>query len=189
MEAVSSAVARIPVGGRVVLVDEEDEQRVSSISWTLCKAKCGRLYARNGKVGSMARWLMNAPRGVHVDHKNGDTLDNRRSENLRIVTHQQNQWNRKRAPGKSRFKGVTHFKCTPLTPWMARVECNANRHFLGKFPTALAAALAYDDAAAKLFGKYAGLNFPERHRNLGEPNPNALLKSRAQRRWKQWKTA
>lgn len=189
MDVSSGAVARIPLKGMFILVDAADAPVVNAICWQLTKAKCGRWYVTHGVVGALSRLLMDAPDGMHVDHINGDTLDNRRA-NLRICTHQQNQWNRKRSPGKSRFKGVTFCKNNNYPyEWSSRVECNAKRHFLGYFATPLAAALAYDDAAAELFGKYAGLNFPERHRNLGEPNPNALLKSRAQRRWKNWKTA
>lgn len=43
------------------------------------------------------RWLMGNPQGMVIDHKNHNTLDNRRSENLRIVTNAENQQNRNRS--------------------------------------------------------------------------------------------
>jgi hypothetical protein len=164
MEATSSAAARIEVKGYTLIVDKEDEPRVKSLAWQLSPSKSGRMHFTNGFVGRLSRWLVDAPDDMHVDHRNGNTLDNRKS-NLRVCTHQQNQWNRKRAPGVSRFKGVAHWK-NGLNGrvWRARIEKDGQRHFLGDFPTQLAAALAYDAAAIELFGEFAAPNFPERFR-------------------------
>jgi hypothetical protein len=46
------------------------------------------------KCTALSRFIMNPPKGMVVDHINGDRLDNRR-ENLRIVTYRQNSLNRK----------------------------------------------------------------------------------------------
>ncbi len=158
-------MAALIIKGREVLVDDCDLAFVKSRSWQIYTRKDGRLSIC-GTNGAMARALMAAPKGMQVDHKNGDGLDNRR-ENLRVCTHQQNQWNRKRAPGKSRYKGVTHYKrlAPSRKPWGARIEKDGHRRFLGHFRTQLEAALAYDAAAVQLFGEYAAPNFPERFRN------------------------
>lgn len=161
MEATGLSV-RIKTKHGETIVDAADADRVRDYCWVTSKAKCGRLYVSSAKVGRLSRWLLGAPAGLHVDHINGDTLDNRRC-NLRICTHQQNQWNRKRAPGKSRFKGVTHVKNNAKhCRWMARIEKDGKRRFLGCFATQLQAAFAYDAAAVELFGEYAAPNFPER---------------------------
>lgn len=183
MDANDGAAVRLLVKGYALTVDREDEARVSSIVWQLSPSKSGRMHFTSPLVGRLSRWLLDAPDGMHVDHINGNTLDNRKC-NLRICTHQQNQWNRKKAPGMCRFKGVTFFKRAARSCcWVARIESNGKRQFLGGFATTLEAAIAYDDAAATLFGRYAGLNFPERFRQLGEPNPDACIRSRSNRRW------
>src|SRR5438034_8205921 len=41
---------------------------------------------------SMHREVLKAPKDMQVDHKNMNKLDNRK-ENLRVCTHQQNQFN------------------------------------------------------------------------------------------------
>lgn len=155
-------MAVIAIKGHSVLISDCDLEFVQSKSWYVREDKSGLLYAYN-RGGQMSRQLMNCPAGREVDHHNGNTLDNRR-DNLRICTHQQNQWNRKTALGKSKFKGVTHVKRHKTKPWMARVEFNGERHSYGNYRTALEAALAYDAAAVRLFGEFASPNFPERFR-------------------------
>jgi hypothetical protein len=95
--------------------------------------------------------------GTHeVDHKNGDGLDNRRSTNLRPATHQQNNANRAKARGSSRFKGVSWDR--PSRRWYASIRGEGRSRNLGKFDSEVAAARAYNAAAVKFFGEYARLN-------------------------------
>jgi hypothetical protein len=85
-----------------------------------------------------------------VDHKNHDTLDNRR-ENLRLTHQRQNTWNMVRhRDSASEFKGVFQHG----TRFVAKIQ---NQH-IGTFPTARHAALAYNDAARERFGEHASLN-------------------------------
>lgn len=146
--------------GLSTVIDDADLALVSRFSWQAFLAKSGQWYATNRKCGRLHRLIMDAPAGMQVDHRNGNTLDNRR-DNLRICTHQQNQWNRKRSPGRSRFKGVTFWGSRPTRkPWMARIEKNGKRIGLGYFATEAEAAQAYDRAARELFGEFAAPNFP-----------------------------
>lgn len=102
-----------------------------------------------------------------TDHKDGDGLNNRRS-NLRAATGQQNNCNcRKRAGTSSQFKGVSWG--TRDEVWSARIRVNWKLLSLGYFTEELDAARAYDAAAKEHFGEFARLNFPEVHQT---PDPN-----------------
>lgn len=70
----------------------DDRKKVIGSTETYPYALC--THQRDGKERSVRlhRFIMEAPRGIEVDHINHDTLDNRR-ENLRLVTKSQNQQN------------------------------------------------------------------------------------------------
>ena len=92
---------------------------------------------------------------IKADHHNHDTLDNT-FENLRPCTHHQNTQNKKTLDG--RLKGIYQWR--PGT-WRARLRAYDVLWDLGcNFPSAEAAARAYDEAAQLIFGEFAHLNFP-----------------------------
>ncbi len=86
--------------GFATVVDLEDFHMFGKHKW-FAKFGAGKVpYAarsvrENGKTRTVRlhRVIMNSPQGMEVDHENGDTLDNRRS-NLKIVTKQKNLENR-----------------------------------------------------------------------------------------------
>jgi hypothetical protein len=144
------------------VVDAEDFERVSARRWFACPSGRGRIYARSSSASprvSMHRFIVDAPVGLHVDHANGCTLDNRRS-NLRLCTPRENSRNqtRKAAGRSSRFKGVSHHEGR----WRAVITVDRALVWLGRFATELEAAHAYDAAAVKHFGEFAAPNFPQR---------------------------
>ena len=103
----------------------------------------------------------------HVDHVNGNGLDNRR-ENLRIATCSQNAANapKQRGTYSSEYKGVYTRKNRLHLGWYACIgndgsEVGVRRWYLGRYSTEEEAARAYDRRAKELFGEYANLNFPE----------------------------
>lgn len=162
MDAVPCVRLPLPCG-RVTLVDADVAKMLEGRRVKCCERRDGkRSVVAFG--GNLSRKIMDAPRGMEVDHINGDTLDNRR-RNLRVCTRQQNHRNRRRSCGASRLKGVTIVRNNkPPSRWMARIRLSqVERITIGFFPTALSAALAYDDAAVKHFGEFAAPNFPERH--------------------------
>ena len=103
----------------------------------------------------------NMIKGEEVDHRNQNSLDNRRS-NLRLTTHQQNLENQRHQYNKSSlYRGVHLIKRAIKMKWIAYIKHNGKRIHLGSFYDEILAAKAYDEAARLYFGDYAKLNFPE----------------------------
>lgn len=154
--------------GMTAWVSPEDADLVGRHSWSVA-TRGEKIYAQariGGKNVLMHTLLMNPPEGVGVDHVDGDTLDNRRS-NLRLASKSQNAANR--GPTKSNtsgYKGVHWHK--QGKKWMAAIGVDGKSIYLGLFQHAQDAARAYDEAALKHFGEYAVLNFPP-------PDPKIVL--------------
>lgn len=93
------------------LIDIQDLEKVMSFpgKWLDSWSPGGRTHyvrgntKRHDKPTSiiLARFIMDAPKGMHVDHINHNTLDNRR-KNLRIVNALQNGQNKKGASRNSK---------------------------------------------------------------------------------------
>jgi len=99
----------------------------------------------------MHRMLTGAGRGEYVDHRDGDGLNNRRS-NIRLCTQTQNMANKAvERRNKLGLKGVSasrgRFRAT-ITP-------NGQKVHLGTFDTQEEAAAAYRGAAVALWGDFA----------------------------------
>ena len=105
---------------KAMLIDECDLERTLALGYSIFA--CGQKKTRkpcaafhetvDGKQKTIwfHRWLMDAPAGVLVDHLNGNTLDNRRT-NLRLATNVQNNLNIHGATGRSRsgIRGVSPY--------------------------------------------------------------------------------
>jgi hypothetical protein len=160
----------IPVGTKNwALVDEEDYEELKNLKWYSAPGHSG--YYANTKLRSdgpfvlMHRLIM----GVHeqprpwLDHRNGNTLDNRRV-NLRVCDAVGNAANRKKYtfqanPDRvtsSQYKGVTFKKS--IQRWNARIGSEPERKSLGCYATEEEAARAYNEAAKALYGEFARLN-------------------------------
>lgn len=81
------------------------------------------------RAQSLHRWVTRAKKGFVVDHINHNTLDNRRSCNLREVTVAQNRQNRKgpRRGSSSKYLGVHWDKRDKV--WTATAVINGKRVF------------------------------------------------------------
>jgi hypothetical protein len=155
MDSVSLEVA----GGYTILLDAADLPKVAGRAWHVHRYGPDALYATAASPEGtiyLHRLIMDAPKGMQVDHINGNGLDCRRS-NMRLTTHKQNHQNvRGNARNTSGFKGVRWKK--DHHTWEARIKTDGRTRHLGYFPTPEDAAEAYNRAAVQLFGEYANLN-------------------------------
>jgi hypothetical protein len=150
--------------GHVFLIDAEDWPRTSGFKWSVSSDGGTRMYVStriDGKKIYLHRVLLEAPNGQRVDHRNGDPLDNRKT-NLRLATHQQNMFNRRKAqtygrkPTTSSFKGVSWDNSCGR--YIARIMKDRVNHYLGSFMDERSAALAYARAEQEMFGEFAYTN-------------------------------
>lgn len=139
---------------KVTIVDDDTLEEILNQKW--CFLKAGYAVARiKNQFVYLHRIITSAKPGEHVDHVNGDKLDNRRA-NLRIATHKQNMANRKKqVNNRSGFKGVQR---NGKKGWMARLKTGGISYYLGTFKTPEDAATAYNFKAIEIFGEFAQLN-------------------------------
>ena len=164
------------LSGDYAVIDEEDYQKVMDDittilrdgtkrvnKWYVFGATTGKKYGVSGcKRRSIHRAVMGYPKGMDVDHINGNSLDNRKV-NLRVCTRSENAMNKKtRADSRSGYKGVWLSPDGKLIQAYIRPPTMAKgkRISLGQYNTLEEAARVYDANAYHYFGEYAVLNFP-----------------------------
>tara|TARA_A100001391_G_C5026728_1_gene267248 strand:+ start:118 stop:735 length:618 start_codon:yes stop_codon:yes gene_type:complete len=178
---------------KYALVDDEDYERIVETKDKRGKPK--KWYCHNNNTSSdyamssnrrdsIHRLVMGNPKGMCVDHINGDTLDNRK-ENLRVCTISQNSQNKRlKSHSQSGYKGV-HEKNYPIrkkyvskkTGKVTYHEHLLTKRFqayigsgipntpsikLGYYATAEEAAEVRDKKALEIHGEFARLNFPDK---------------------------
>ena len=142
-------------GGRQTIVDDEDYERCKSLRLRAYFApSVGNYYACYGHGSKrLHRLLMDAPKGIDVDHINGDTLDNRRA-NLRLTNRAQNCWNRRKpVTNKTGHKCV--FWRKERRRYFVTVRANGKSHYIGYFADYDRAVSAHEEAIQRLHGEYA----------------------------------
>jgi hypothetical protein len=101
----------------------------------------------------MHREILGASKGIEVDHRDRDTLNNRR-HNLRLATHSQNQQNAYlQSNNTSGFKGVSFRPSNGK--WRVRIGVAGKRMHLGSYGTREEAYAVYCDAAKRHHGDFA----------------------------------
>lgn len=159
-----------------VLRSDYDKYELAAYTWHATWSKATKtFYARtNRKISHdpklpktifLHRLIMEAyGLDVEVDHRDGDTLNNVRS-NLRFATRAQNMHNRKMDhDNKCGLKGVAqkrHCITGALTEhYSATIRVNGRIEHIGYFDSAIEAARAWDKRALETRGEFARLNFP-----------------------------
>jgi hypothetical protein len=148
--------------GKLAIVDDEDYEYLNVNKWYCSTTGYATRATRRDhnhkqKRIMMHREIIKAPVDVQVDHIDGNRLNNTK-ENLRLVTRQQNQMNRRKLKtnSSSKYKGVTFYSKVNL--WVATIYFKNKRIHLGYYKTELDAAKAYNNAAKEVHGEYARLN-------------------------------
>lgn len=162
-------LCKIPLTqGFFAIVDSEDFERISHYNWcaSVRSFPSGkRIYAirdNKGMSEQMSYEILQVKRkkGRIIDHKNGDTLDYRKT-NLRVCTQSGNRKNsRKQINCTSKYKGVHWRKNRKV--WIATIQFKdrKKRKQLLYTRCEICAARAYDKAAEEHFGEFACLNNP-----------------------------
>ena len=136
--------------GRETLVDAEDVEFLGQFNWKWlpCRTQLGYAMSSEKSIG-IHRFILNPPKGFLIDHINGNSLDNRKS-NLRIVTNRENQQNRKNHRS-GRLCGATYNKT--YNKWYSRIKVNKKDMSIGYFKTEIEAHQAYMKAYNELITK------------------------------------
>ncbi len=160
------AMPAIPLTkGHFALVDEADFASLSRFRWHALETRHHVYASRTERTSAgkrrvyMHRQILGAPRGVVVDHRNRDTLDNRRA-NLRTCSRAENAMNSVlSAPRASEFRGVRRNGGARRHPWQAGIVVAGQYVHIGCYATELEAAMAYDGAVLRLYPEFARPNF------------------------------
>jgi len=147
----------ILVKGLLFIVDTEDYENLFKDKWYVKKSGNNYYLFRtyNKKTIYLHREIIKAKEGEVVDHANGNSQDNRKS-NLRICTMSQNIANsRLRKGNTSGFKGVGFDRSRGK--WRAQIMVNYKNHFLGRYNDIEEAKCVYKKAANHYFGEYTNV--------------------------------
>lgn len=143
LATIENNIAKIPLGLNAkhgyAIVDANIVSEFEKYLWTVSKGYAVRNNKENSHVFMHQCIKGKAPKGLVIDHINGNKLDNRAS-NIRFITQQQNTFNKTSS-------GVTWRK--DRNKWMARIKVSGKTIFLGHFDTKKEAQTAYIVAKAK----------------------------------------
>lgn len=171
--AVQNSLKILPLSqGLATIIDDSMWESVAALNWYAgWNSSSQSFYPMRGDYSSgwksgrtmfLHSFIMGFPKDLFIDHKNGNSLDNRQ-ENLRVCTAQQNNFNRrnfsKQSSLHSKFKGVCWHK--RIAKWQSNICKNKTKIHLGYFSDEIEAAKAYDRMAVSQFGEFAAPNFPQ----------------------------
>jgi hypothetical protein len=141
----------------LALVSNEDFDNVSKHTWHAWKKNGKPLYAKglvNGMMTTMHQFVLGNPaKGMVIDHKNNNGLDNQR-HNIHFVSYSANNQNRKKRPNtKNKYIGVK--------PWKGKFAVDHGGIRLGTFKN--------EEEAAKHYDKYVTIKYKDGHPKTNFP--------------------
>lgn len=153
---------RLTNSGIRVFVDDDDHGYLSEHTWHLSKnGYVSRSYWKPNQTNGtiyMHRLIMDAPKGMDVDHKDLNRFNNQKS-NLRIATRSQNMANTPSRSGHSKYKGVSRLNRPNMKkPWLSYIRVEGKMYYNGYYETQEEAAHIYNQFAEQIFGEFAYLN-------------------------------
>lgn len=145
-------------------VDDEDYDRLRHINWNVSKSNgnmyisCYQFYPedKNRKIKLHQAIMLPYDRNKYViDHIDNDALNNTKS-NLRLVSMQQNAFNRRpwRSGASSIFKGVTKRD----NRWTTQIGLNRKKIYGRNFKSEIEAAYHYNQLSQQYYGEFAYQN-------------------------------
>lgn len=145
---------KLTVGGHICTFDAEDVLTIAGTTLRVDIDKDGKPYLLLNEVHFARLKLGLTSFTEKADHRNGDTLDNRRC-NLRAVSNRTNSQNTHlRRDGKtaSQYLGVSVNKRSRSQPYRVRSYRDRKQVSLGSFANEHEAALVYNTFVAETFG-------------------------------------
>jgi len=148
--------------GAFAIVDAADAGLVGDDAWFAHRKHAGLYAARSvhspgssPQMETLHRRIgtaMGIPHHLHVDHINGNTLDNRR-KNLRGATNSQNVVNSKlRSTNTSGIRGVSLDKKSGK--WIAYVRENGRHKIVGRFASRDEAGAVARMERSRVYGEF-----------------------------------
>lgn len=157
--------------GKFAQVDDEDYERINKYKWCAhkqpdtyyavrtCIIKGKQVTLQMHREILLLDTLKESDLKLVCDHKSRNGLNNQKS-NLRICTKSQNLCNSKsRKNSTSKYLGVyKSINNKKYIYWVAGIQVNKTKIYLGCFKNEIDAAKAYNDAAVKYHGEFANIN-------------------------------
>ena len=157
---------RIPLTRDYETVVDDADVGLADVLWSALPAAHTVYASRNEPLGEgkqaksyLHRVILASKLGrdlrvdEHVDHEDGNGLNNTRA-NLRLATREQNGANRrKHSNNTSGFKGVSWHE--PSGKWCAKIMVNGTNTHLGCYTSKEAAYAAYCEAASRYHKEFA----------------------------------
>jgi len=152
----------INIKGYEVMIDDVFAPMILARKWRVryCSISGNPYFATKIKTGhgkyrdvQLHRFIMGEPEGKLIDHRSGDTLDNRKA-NLRICIYLENNRNSLHKVGKTKFRNVVFDPKCKTRPYRTGIRVHGKWVWRQGFATAKEAFINWEAKAKNLFGEF-----------------------------------